>query len=149
MTNLARTLRQIKANNIWVYGLAVDAPQPYWDADLSGPLTLVVGSERSGLYCAVSILLERLRAEGRADVFQTVKTLQAQRRHLIPGLVSVCVQHVDFRPEFCIFSRNTNSVTNPLSIIWNLSDNLLRLLVWDNSLLAYTKHNAMIIRSDF
>jgi 23S rRNA (guanosine2251-2'-O)-methyltransferase len=49
VTNLARTLRQIKANNIWVYGLAVDAPQPYWDADLSGPLTLVVGSEGSGL----------------------------------------------------------------------------------------------------
>uniref|UniRef100_A0A183IE11 protein-tyrosine-phosphatase n=1 Tax=Soboliphyme baturini TaxID=241478 RepID=A0A183IE11_9BILA len=40
----------------------------YWD-----------GSSRSGLYCAVSLLLERLRAENRVDVFQTVKTLRARR----------------------------------------------------------------------
>jgi 23S rRNA (guanosine2251-2'-O)-methyltransferase len=49
VTNLVRSLRQIKANNVWVYGLSVDAAQSYWDADLSGPLTVVVGSEGSGL----------------------------------------------------------------------------------------------------
>ena len=30
-------------------GSAVDADYPYWEADLSGPLALVVGSEGSGL----------------------------------------------------------------------------------------------------
>ncbi|OUC47081.1 Protein-tyrosine phosphatase, partial [Trichinella nativa] len=44
------------------------------------------GAERSGLYCAVSLLLERLRGEGKVDVFQTVKSLQAQRPHIIPNV---------------------------------------------------------------
>ncbi|KRY72214.1 Receptor-type tyrosine-protein phosphatase alpha, partial [Trichinella pseudospiralis] len=44
------------------------------------------GAERSGLYCAVSLLLERLRGEGKVDVFQTVKSLQAQRAHIIPNV---------------------------------------------------------------
>ena len=49
VTNLVRALRELKANGVWVYGLAVGENQPYWDADLSGPLALVVGSEGSGL----------------------------------------------------------------------------------------------------
>jgi 23S rRNA (guanosine2251-2'-O)-methyltransferase len=50
VTNLARSLGQLKPRGVWVYGLAVDAAQSsYWDADLSGPLALVVGSEGSGL----------------------------------------------------------------------------------------------------
>ena len=49
VTNLARTLKELKARNVWVYGLAPDAPQSYFDADLSGPVAVVVGSEGSGL----------------------------------------------------------------------------------------------------
>jgi 23S rRNA (guanosine2251-2'-O)-methyltransferase len=49
VTNLVRSLEQLKARGVWVYGLAVDAAQRYWDTDLSGPLALVVGSEGSGL----------------------------------------------------------------------------------------------------
>jgi 23S rRNA (guanosine2251-2'-O)-methyltransferase len=49
VTNLARTLGQLKARGVWVYGLTVDANTPYWEADLSGPAALVVGSEGSGL----------------------------------------------------------------------------------------------------
>ena len=49
VTNLARALRELKERRIWVYGLTVDAKQPYWEADLSGPAALVVGSEGSGL----------------------------------------------------------------------------------------------------
>jgi len=47
----------------------------------SGPIVLHCrnGSSRSGLYCCISLLLERLKAENRVDVFQTVKSLQAQR----------------------------------------------------------------------
>ena len=49
VTNLARSLRELKQHGVWVYGLAAEAQRPYWDADLSGPLALVVGSEGSGL----------------------------------------------------------------------------------------------------
>ena len=49
VTNLARSLGQLKSSGVWVYGLTVDAKADYWDVDLSGPLALVVGSEGSGL----------------------------------------------------------------------------------------------------
>jgi 23S rRNA (guanosine2251-2'-O)-methyltransferase len=46
---LARSLGQLKSRNMWIYGLAVDAGEAYWDVDFDGPLALVVGSEGSGL----------------------------------------------------------------------------------------------------
>ena len=49
VTNLARSLGELKSRGVWVYGLAVEAGQSYWETDLSGPLVLVVGSEGSGL----------------------------------------------------------------------------------------------------
>jgi len=49
VTNLARSLGQLKSSGVWVYGLVVDAQADYWAVDLSGPLALVVGSEGSGL----------------------------------------------------------------------------------------------------
>jgi len=49
VTNLARSLQLIKADGVWTFGLAVDAEQPYWTADLGGPIAIVVGSEGSGL----------------------------------------------------------------------------------------------------
>jgi len=49
VTNLARTLQHLKAQGVWLHGLAVEAELPYWAADLSGPLALIVGSEGSGL----------------------------------------------------------------------------------------------------
>jgi 23S rRNA (guanosine2251-2'-O)-methyltransferase len=51
VTNLARSLAQLKSDGVWVYGLAVDSASStsYWDADLTGPLALVVGSESTGL----------------------------------------------------------------------------------------------------
>ena len=49
VTNLARSLAQLKQRSVWVFGLAVDTGQRYWETDLNGPLALVVGSEGSGL----------------------------------------------------------------------------------------------------
>ncbi|MGI9149804.1 MAG: 23S rRNA (guanosine(2251)-2'-O)-methyltransferase RlmB [Chloroflexota bacterium] len=49
VTNLARALGTLKSSGVWVYGLAAEAEQAYWDVDLSGPIALVVGSEGSGL----------------------------------------------------------------------------------------------------
>ncbi|HUT42140.1 MAG TPA: 23S rRNA (guanosine(2251)-2'-O)-methyltransferase RlmB [Gammaproteobacteria bacterium] len=49
VTNLARSLRVLREAGIWLYGASDSAPQPLYDADLTGPLALVLGGEGSGL----------------------------------------------------------------------------------------------------
>lgn len=51
------------------------------DHQEAGPIILHSrdGSFKTGLYCCVSLLLERLKAENRIDVFQTVRNLQQKR----------------------------------------------------------------------
>ncbi|KAL3993620.1 Protein-tyrosine phosphatase family protein [Acanthocheilonema viteae] len=51
------------------------------DHQEAGPIILHSrdGSFKTGLYCCVSLLLERLKAENRIDVFQTVRSLQQKR----------------------------------------------------------------------
>jgi 23S rRNA (guanosine2251-2'-O)-methyltransferase len=49
VTNLARSLQELKARGVWTFGLAVEADQPYWSADLRGAACIVVGSEGAGL----------------------------------------------------------------------------------------------------
>ncbi|HEY6510445.1 MAG TPA: 23S rRNA (guanosine(2251)-2'-O)-methyltransferase RlmB [Burkholderiaceae bacterium] len=49
VTNLARTLGELKERGIRVFGASDAAPQSLFDADLSGPLALVLGAEGAGL----------------------------------------------------------------------------------------------------
>jgi len=49
VVNLRRALDEIRKADIWLAGLDNSASQPIFDADLTPPLTLVVGSEGSGL----------------------------------------------------------------------------------------------------
>ena len=49
VVNLARALDQLKAANVWCVGLAGDAPQAIGEADLTGRIALVLGSEGDGL----------------------------------------------------------------------------------------------------
>ena len=49
VTNLARTLRQLKDRNIWLVGTTDQAKQSIYDIDLKGPLAIVMGSEGKGL----------------------------------------------------------------------------------------------------
>jgi 23S rRNA (guanosine2251-2'-O)-methyltransferase len=49
VTNLVRSLEELKTHGVWIYGLAVEAEQPYWTVDLRGSACLVVGSEGAGL----------------------------------------------------------------------------------------------------
>lgn len=49
ITNLARVLRLLKEQGIWLAGTADAAAQTIYDADLTGPLALVMGSEGLGL----------------------------------------------------------------------------------------------------
>jgi 23S rRNA (guanosine2251-2'-O)-methyltransferase len=49
VTNLARTLNELKERNIWIIGTAEDAPQTLYQADLKGPTALVLGAEGAGM----------------------------------------------------------------------------------------------------
>jgi len=48
-TNLARTLRALKNQGFWLAGLDAAADQVLWDADLTGRVAFVVGSEGAGI----------------------------------------------------------------------------------------------------
>ncbi len=49
VTNLARTLREIKERGVWLVGSDDSAPQNLFQATLTGPLAMVMGAEGSGL----------------------------------------------------------------------------------------------------
>ena len=49
VTNLARTLRWLKEQNIWVMGATGDTEQSIFSADLTLPLALVMGTEGTGM----------------------------------------------------------------------------------------------------
>jgi 23S rRNA (guanosine2251-2'-O)-methyltransferase len=49
VTNLARTLGELKERSIWVLGTAEDAPKTVYDVDLKGPVALVLGAEGPGM----------------------------------------------------------------------------------------------------
>jgi len=49
VTNLARTLRELKDRNIWFVGLAGEADQSIYELDLKGPLAIVMGAEGEGM----------------------------------------------------------------------------------------------------
>jgi len=49
VANLARVLRHLKDKGLWVAGTDDEARQSIHDADLRGPLVLVVGSEAKGM----------------------------------------------------------------------------------------------------
>jgi 23S rRNA (guanosine2251-2'-O)-methyltransferase len=48
-TNITRAIDYLKKQNVWVIGLAGEAQTLYTDADLTGPLALVVGNEGKGI----------------------------------------------------------------------------------------------------
>jgi 23S rRNA (guanosine2251-2'-O)-methyltransferase len=49
VTNLSRTLSQLQALGIWIYGAAGEAQETIWSIDFKGPIALVMGSEGNGL----------------------------------------------------------------------------------------------------
>ena len=48
-TNLTRTIDTLKKENVWVIGLVGETKTEYAQADLTGPLALVVGNEGKGI----------------------------------------------------------------------------------------------------
>ncbi|HMW41934.1 23S rRNA (guanosine(2251)-2'-O)-methyltransferase RlmB [Plasticicumulans sp.] len=49
VTNLARTLRELKQRGIWLVGAAGEAEADLYAMDLAGPVALVLGAEEKGL----------------------------------------------------------------------------------------------------
>ena len=49
VTNLARVLRQLRERGIWLIGTSGEADQTLYQADLKGPLALVLGAEEKGM----------------------------------------------------------------------------------------------------
>ncbi len=49
VTNLARSLKQLRDAGIWLYGAAGEAEHSVYETDLTGPVALVMGSEGKGL----------------------------------------------------------------------------------------------------
>ena len=47
--NIAQTLKALKEKGFWVAGADMDGEKAYYEADLTGPLVLVVGSEGRGM----------------------------------------------------------------------------------------------------
>ena len=48
-TNLVNVLETLKERGVWVYGCTSEGGTPLWNADLTGALCLVLGSEGEGL----------------------------------------------------------------------------------------------------
>ncbi|OUN00714.1 MAG: 23S rRNA (guanosine(2251)-2'-O)-methyltransferase RlmB [Firmicutes bacterium ZCTH02-B6] len=49
VSNLVHTIRTLKERGLWVVGADMAGEQDLWDADLTGPLAVVVGGEDKGL----------------------------------------------------------------------------------------------------
>jgi 23S rRNA (guanosine2251-2'-O)-methyltransferase len=49
VTNLARTLRELKERGLWIVGADEAGPQTLYEAELKGPLVWVLGAEGAGM----------------------------------------------------------------------------------------------------
>jgi 23S rRNA (guanosine2251-2'-O)-methyltransferase len=49
VTNLARTMRELKERDVWLIGTTDDAEKSLYEGDFSGPAALVMGSEGEGM----------------------------------------------------------------------------------------------------
>ena len=49
VTNIPNAIDSLKEEGLWIYGADADGEKYYFDADLKGPIALVIGSESKGL----------------------------------------------------------------------------------------------------
>ena len=48
------------------------------------------GCKRSGVFVALSLILEKMEIDDEVDIFQVVRTIQIRRPEFFPNFVSVC-----------------------------------------------------------
>ncbi|KAG0194662.1 hypothetical protein DFQ28_007808 [Apophysomyces sp. BC1034] len=94
VTNLARTLRELKDAGVWVIGTAGDAERSLYDTALDGPVALVMGAEGEGM--------RRLTRETCDDLMR------------IPMMGSVESLNVSVASGVCLFEavRQRNIIKN-------------------------------------
>jgi 23S rRNA (guanosine2251-2'-O)-methyltransferase len=93
VTNLAGAIQWLKKKGVWVAGLAMQADRSIFDADLKGPLALVIGGEEKGLrplvrrHCdyLVSIPLHGRVDSLNASAAAAVVLYEALRQRRPPG----------------------------------------------------------------
>lgn len=101
VVNIARAVEELKALGVWTVGLAADAGERYYDADLTLPTAMVVGAEGAGLRRLVRERCDRLIS---IPMQGTVASLN----------VSVAAGIVLFEAVRQRWQRGvTNGVTNP------------------------------------
>lgn len=49
VTNLARTMRFLQEENIWIFGTAGETEQTLYDTKFKGPIAIAMGAEGTGL----------------------------------------------------------------------------------------------------
>src|SRR5437762_696196 len=95
-TNLAAALEKLKQAGVWIHGAAAPGGVAPWDADLTGPLCLVLGSEGGGLRpliartCDVLLTVPMLGQVGSLNVsaatavicYEVVRQRHARRKLL-------------------------------------------------------------------
>lgn len=75
VTNLARSLDELKKGGVWVVGLeAVPSAVGLWEARLDGPLALVVGSEGEGIR---RLVLEKCDVVAKLPLLGEISSLNA------------------------------------------------------------------------
>jgi 23S rRNA (guanosine2251-2'-O)-methyltransferase len=62
VTNLARTMRDLKERGVWLIGADAEAGENLFEAELTGPLAWVLGAEGSGLRRLTRELCDRVVA---------------------------------------------------------------------------------------
>ncbi len=70
VTNLARSMEQLKERGIWLVGLDASGSVSIYDADLTGPIGLVIGNEHHGIRPLIRKncdFLARIPAHGPLD----------------------------------------------------------------------------------
>ena len=72
----------------------------YEQQEEEGPITVHCsdGVGRTGVFCALGTVLERMRSEGVVDLFQTVKLLRTQR----PGMVQTQVRRLPLQASLAL-----------------------------------------------
>lgn len=77
VVNLVRALKELKERGAWIVGTHQDAPQIPWQADLAGPVCIVIGSEGRGMGRLVTEtcdFLVRIPMQGKVDSLNAAAT---------------------------------------------------------------------------
>ncbi len=93
VTNLARTMRELKERDIWLIGTDDEAPKTVYDADFSGPCALVMGAEGDGMRrltretcdLLVSIPMSGAVESLNVSVASGVCLFEARRQRIVRG----------------------------------------------------------------